>query len=83
MKKAAHGGMNRPFIEWKRKKLWRYNNASSLSTLRNIYKPYAVVCQAFFKLKIRVKLTRFNSEDICGVSPDLGLKGRIVFNYFG
>jgi hypothetical protein len=27
MKKAAHGGMNRPFIKWIRKKLWRYNNA--------------------------------------------------------
>ena len=48
MKRAAHGGMDRPFIEWKRKKLWRYNNASSLSTLKFIYNCYVVVCQAFF-----------------------------------
>ena len=48
MKKAAHGGMNRPFIKWKRKKLWRYNNALSLSTLKFMYNCYVVVCQAFF-----------------------------------
>jgi hypothetical protein len=52
MTKNEKGGSWRnepPFHLWKRKKLWRYNNASSLSTLKFMYNCYVVVCQAFLK----------------------------------
>ena len=48
--KAAHGGMNRPFDGWKRKKLWRYNKAlEPTGSETHLYMPRCGMSSFFFK----------------------------------